>query len=42
MKTFLKILTVAGAVVLLFKAIQVLIDVMYEQSNRRYITVDDE
>ena len=34
MKTFLKIAAVAGSVLLLLKALQVLIDIIYEQSNR--------
>ena len=42
MKTFLKISAVAGSVLLLLKALQVLIDIIYEQSNQRYIVVDEE
>ncbi len=42
MKTLLKIIAIAGSAALLFKAVQVLIDVIYEQSNRRYITVEDD
>lgn len=42
MKTILKILLAVGSALLLLKGLQVLIDVIYEQSNSRYITVDEE
>ncbi len=42
MKTVLKILLAVGSALLLLKGLQVLIDVIYEQSNRRYITVEED
>lgn len=42
MKTVLKILLAVGSALLLLKGLQVLIDVIYKQSNSRYITVDEE
>ncbi len=42
MKTVLKILAAVGSALLLLKGLQVLIDVIYEEGNRRYITVDEE
>ncbi len=42
MKTILKILLAVGSALLLLKGLQVLINVIYEQNNRRYITVDEE
>jgi len=41
-KTVLKILAAVGSALLLLKGLQVLIDVIYEEGNRRYITVDEE
>lgn len=42
MKNILKVLTAVGFALLLLKGLQVLINVIYEQSNSRYITVNDE
>lgn len=42
MKKFLKVMAILGSALLFFKALHLLIDVIYEQSNSRYITVEDD
>jgi len=42
MKKILKALAVIGSILLFLKGLQILIDVIYEQSNRRYITIEDD
>ena len=42
MKKFLKALAVIGSILLALKALQVLVNAFYEQSNQRYVSVNED